>query len=302
MTLVDEPQQGKIIAHLRGTESKKGSGGSAANSMIAVSQFGGKAFYSCKVADDPMGQFYVDDLLRGGVTTNIRASDTPAGVTGKCLVFVTPDADRTMNTFLGISTEFSRKEVNVEALAASEYAYIEGYLVSGELTRDAAIYARQVAREKGVQVAFTLSDANMVKFFKDRLLEVIGDGVDLLFSNEEEAFGMAGTRDMNQVVEYMKTLTKEFVITQGSRGAMLYDGRNILRVDAVKTKAIDTVGAGDMFAGAYLYGITHGMSRQHAGELAALAAARLVATLGPRLPAEETKGILREYERRPKQG
>jgi sugar/nucleoside kinase (ribokinase family) len=302
MTLVDEPQQGKIIAHLRGAESKKGSGGSAANTMIAISQFGGKAFYSCKVADDPMGQFYIDDLLRGGVATNIRPGDVQFGVTGKCLVFVTPDADRTMNTFLGVSNEFSRKEVDVEALSSAEYVYIEGYLVSGELTRDAAVYARQVAREKGVKVAFTLSDANMVRLFKDRLLEVIGDGVDLLFSNEEEAFGMAGSRDINQVIEHMKTLAKEFVITQGPRGAVLYDGRNLLRVDAVKTKAVDTVGAGDMFAGAYLYGLTHNMSRQHAGELAAMAAARLVATYGPRLDADDTKKILREFERRPQQG
>ena len=136
MTLVDEAQQNRIIAGLKGGESNRGSGGSAANTVIAVSQFGGKAFYSCKVANDEMGHFYVDDLIRGGVTTNIHPARTPAGVTGKCLVFVTPDADRTMNTFLGVSAEFSPQEVDPSAIEESEYVYIEGYLVTGEATRN----------------------------------------------------------------------------------------------------------------------------------------------------------------------
>ncbi|HEY3487211.1 MAG TPA: adenosine kinase [Gammaproteobacteria bacterium] len=295
MTLVDEAQQAKIISGLNGAESNKGSGGSAANTVIAVSQFGGKAFYSCKVANDEMGLFYVDDLIRGGVTTNIHPARTSHGATGKCLVFVTPDADRTMNTFLGVSAEFSRREVDPSAVEESEYVYIEGYLVTGEATRDAAIHAYELARQKNTLVAFTLSDPNMVRFFKPGLLQIIGKGVDLLFANEEEAFGLAGSRDINATIGYLRTLAREFVITQGAQGALIGDGRNIFQIKPVKTKAVDTVGAGDMFAGAYLYGITHGMNRQQAGDLAALAAARLVAHLGPRMSAAQTQAILHEF-------
>jgi sugar/nucleoside kinase (ribokinase family) len=297
MTLVDEEKQTKIISRLNGGESNRGSGGSAANTVIAVSQFGGKAFYSCKVANDEMGHFYVDDLIRGGVTTNIHPARGLAGATGKCLVFVTPDADRTMNTFLGVSAEFSRQEVDPSAIEESEYVYIEGYLVTGEATRDAAIHARELARQRGTLVAFTLSDPNMVRFFKDGLLQIIGGGVDLLFANEEEAFGLSGSRDMRQTIDCLQTLAREFIITRGSQGALICDGKNTISIDPVKTKAVDTVGAGDMFAGAYLYGITHGMSRQQAGDLAALAAARLVAHLGPRMSARQTQAILREFKK-----
>jgi sugar/nucleoside kinase (ribokinase family) len=296
MTLVDEAQQNKIIAGLKGGESNRGSGGSAANTVIAVSQFGGKAFYSCKVANDEMGHFYVDDLIRGGVTTNIHPARTPAGATGKCLVFVTPDADRTMNTFLGVSAEFSPQEVDPSAIEESEYVYIEGYLVTGEATRGAAIHACELARQRNTLIAFTLSDPNMPRFFKDGMLQIIGKGVDLLFANEEEAFVLADSRDMNTAVACLKTLAREFVITRGPEGALVYDGKNILSINPVKTKAIDTTGAGDLFAGAYLYGITHGMSRQRAGDLAALAAARLVAQPGPRLRAEQTQAVLREFK------
>jgi sugar/nucleoside kinase (ribokinase family) len=298
MTLVDEAKQSKIISRLNGGESNRGSGGSAANTVIAVSQFGGKAFYSCKVANDDMGHFYVDDLIRGGVTTNIHPARTGAGATGKCLVFVTPDADRTMNTFLGVSAEFSRQEVDPSAIEEAEYVYIEGYLVTGEATRDAAIHARELARQRNTLVAFTLSDPNMVRYFKDGLLEIIGGGVDLLFANEEEAFGLSGSRDMQPTIDCLKKLAREFVITRGPQGALICDSKNTISIDPVKTKAVDTVGAGDMFAGAYLYGITHGMSRQKAGDLAALAAARLVAHLGPRMSAEQTQSILREFNKR----
>lgn len=296
MTLVDEAHQAKVIAKLNGGESNRGSGGSAANTVTAVSQFGGKSFYSCKVANDEMGHFYVDDLIRGGVTTNIHPARAVAGATGKCLVFVTPDADRTMNTFLGVSAEFSRSEVDPSAVEESEYVYIEGYLVTGEPTRDAAVHACELARQKNTLVAFTLSDPNMPRFFRESLMQVIGKGVDLLFANEDEAFELASTRDMKEALAYLKTLARELVITRGPQGALIYDGKNVLEVAPVKTKAVDTTGAGDLFAGAYLYGVTHGMSRQRAGDLAALAAARLVAQPGPRLKGEQIRAILQEFK------
>lgn len=296
MTLVDESQQAAIISSLDGQESNRGSGGSAANTIIAVSQFGGEAFYSCRVADDEMGHFYVDDLIHAGVTTNIHPTRMGAGVTGKCLVFVTPDADRTMNTFLGVSAEISPDDVDESAIAESEYLYIEGYLVSGDSTKAAALYAISEAHKTSTKVALSLSDPNMVKFFKPAMLELIGDGVDLLFANQDEAQDMAGTDNLDEAIEYLKTIAKEFVVTKGPEGAVAYDGQALVDISPVPTKAIDTVGAGDMFAGAFLYGLTHGMSHQQAGDLAAHAAAKLVASLGPRLQAEQTKAILDKFQ------
>jgi sugar/nucleoside kinase (ribokinase family) len=296
MTLVDEAHQARVIAKLKGGESNRGSGGSAANTAIAVSQLGGKAFYSCKVANDEMGHFYVDDLISGGVVTNIHPARSGAGTTGKCLVFVTPDADRTMNTFLGVSADFSRREVDPSAVEESEYVYIEGYLVTGEATRDAAIHACELARQRNTLIAFTLSDPNMPRFFREGILQIIGKGVDLLFANEEEAFELAQSRDMSAVMACLGTLAREFVITRGPEGALICNGKDVISIKAVKTRAVDTTGAGDLFAGAYLYGITHGMSRRQAGDLAALAAARLVAQPGPRLRTEQILALLGEFK------
>lgn len=295
MTLVDEDRQAKIVSQLNGAERNKGSGGSAANTIIAVSQFGGNAFYSCRVADDEMGHFYVDDLIHGGVTTNIHPARMGTGVTGKCLVFVTPDADRTMNTYLGVSAELSEDEVDESGIEDSKYLYLEGYLVTGERTRAATVYARHVAKKTDTKVALSLSDPNMVKFFKDGLLEMIGDGVDLLFANEQEALGMTGAGNLNDAINQLRTIAGEVVVTLGPKGACICDSDGLIEIAPVKVKAVDTVGAGDMFAGAYLYGITHGMSRQQAGNLASIAAAKLITHFGPRLKAEETKALLNGF-------
>ena len=296
MTLLDEAAQNKIISHLAKYSSKRSCGGSAANTLIAVSQFGGKAFYSCKVADDEPGKFYTQDLIDCGVATNLDNHVPESGVTGKCLVFVTPDADRTMNTFLGISGNFSHGELVPEAIADATYTYIEGYLVSGENSKQAAIKAREIAQSAGNKVAFTLADLNMVKFFKAGLLEIIGSGVDFLFTNEGEALLMADTKDFDEAVAYLKTLAKEFAITRGAAGSVIFDGENLLEIAPFSVKAIDTVGAGDMYAGAFLYGITNGMSHQEAGKLASLASAKIVTTLGARLPTEAVQTLLQEIK------
>ncbi|WP_036487992.1 adenosine kinase [Myxosarcina sp. GI1] len=292
MTLLDEESQNKILSHLQEHSTKRSCGGSAANTLIAVSQFGGKAFYSCKVANDEPGQFYTKDLIDCGVATNLADRDPESGVTGKCLVFVTPDADRTMNTFLGISSTFSNVELVPEAIKDAKYTYIEGYLVSGEASKQAAIKAREIAHEAGSKVAFSLADLNMVKFFKQGLLEIIGSGVDFLFANESEALLMADTEDLDVAIDYLKTLAKGFAITRGANGSIIFDGDNLIEIDPVSVKAIDTVGAGDMYAGALLYGITNDMTFAEAGKLASLASATLVTSLGARLPTSETRALL----------
>ncbi|MBW4536810.1 MAG: adenosine kinase [Pleurocapsa minor HA4230-MV1] len=294
MTLLDQDSQDKIVSNLANYEQKRSCGGSAANTLIAVSQFGGKAFYSCKVADDEPGNFYTQDLIDCGVVTNLESQVAKSGVTGKCLVFVTPDADRTMNTFLGISGEFSDAELVPEAIEQAEYTYIEGYLVSGESSKQAAIKARETAQAAGNKVAFTLADLNMVKFFKSGLLEIIGSGVDFLFANESEALLMAETEDFDEAIEYLKTLAKRFAVTRGALGSVVFDGEQLIEIEPFPVKAIDTVGAGDMYAGAFLYGITNGMSYPEAGRLASLASSKIVTTLGARMKTADVQNLLNQ--------
>jgi sugar/nucleoside kinase (ribokinase family) len=294
MTLVDETQQAAIMSHLKHHRHQRGSGGSAANSVIALSQFGGKGFYSCKVADDELGHFYMEDLIRGGVDTN-NHTRKEEGHTGRCVVLVTPDSDRTMCTFLGVSGALSASELVEDALRDSEWFYTEGYLVTSDAAREASIAAKGIADGAGVKTAISLSDPNMVKFFKAGLLDMIGSGVDLLFANEFEAMGMAASDDLNIAVDYLKTISRTFAITRGPEGALLWDGERLLEVAPVKVKAVDTVGAGDMFAGAFLFGLSQGWDFARSGDLASAAAAKLVTSIGPRISADETQAILKDF-------
>ncbi len=291
MTLVDERRQHELMGHLDAFEGKKASGGSAANTIIAVSYFGGRAFYSCKVADDELGDFYVSDLQAAGVDSNVD-DGRGQGITGKCLVMVTPDAERTMNTFLGITENFSVDELHRDAIEASEYLYMEGYLVTSDTGRRAAIEARMIAEQANVKTALTFSDPAMVQFFRDGLGEMIGERVDLLFCNEAEAKSWADTDDLNHAVEAMKQVADTFAITLGSKGALLFDGKHHIEISPHDVKAVDSNGAGDMFAGAFLYGITHGHSFYEAGNIASLASAKVVSQFGPRLTAKDHKEIL----------
>ena len=191
MTLVDEERQHQLSHHLDGhlVHAKLASGGSACNSIFAASCFGANAYYSCKVADDSNGKFFLQDLETAGVDCNIQSHDGQ-GITGKCLVMISPDAERSMNTHLGISESLSVEQVNAEAIAQSEYVYLEGYQVTSETGKAAAIEARKIAEQAGVKTAISLSDPGMVEFFKDGLKQMIGDRVNLVFCNEAEA--MAG--------------------------------------------------------------------------------------------------------------
>lgn len=291
MTLVDTDQQQALYEALAGHTGKMASGGSAANTIIAVNHFGGKAFYSCKVANDAAGDFYVQDLVAAGVDTNLHQEREP-GVSGKCIVMITPDAERTMHTHLGISETVSSAELHADALAASQYVYLEGYLVTSPSGRAAAIQARELAEQGDVRTALTFSDPNMVRFFKDGLQEMLGTGVDLLFCNREEALTWAETESIEEAAEALKSIAKSFAITLGKDGALLFDGAQLLQVPATPVQAVDTNGAGDMFAGAFLYALTHGYDYQQAGTLATRAAAQLVTQFGPRLKPEQHKPLL----------
>lgn len=286
MTLVDEERQNYLLNALGTAPKKQQCGGSASNSVIAIAQFGGKGFYSCKVAKDPIGNFYYQDLQDNGVDSNLKYQDREEGVTGKCLVLITPDAERTMNTYLGITSSISKNEIVIDAIRSSKYMYMEGYLVASPTGRAAAVQARKIAEAAGVKTALTFSDVNMIKFFREGMQEMIGDKVDLLFANETEAAAFTGIDDIMVVREELKKIAKTFVITMGENGAMIFDGETFIDIEPFAVEAVDSNGAGDMFAGAFLYAITNGHTYASAGKLASLAASRVVGQFGPRLKTE----------------
>ncbi|MEX2564745.1 MAG: adenosine kinase [Cyclobacteriaceae bacterium] len=292
MTLVDEDRQSDLMRLINTKTSKLQCGGSAANTLIALSQFGGKGFYCCKVANDELGRFFVEDLKEAGVAHNLNPDHLEEGITGKCLVMVTADAERTMNTFLGITQNFSLNEVKENAIRDAEYLYIEGYLVTSPSAKEAMIRSKEMAEAHGVKVALTFSDPSMVKYFKAGFEEVIGHSVDLLFANEEEAKLFTGKENLLEAREELKKAAKHFVITQGKNGAMIYDGDTFIDIEPYPTHAIDSNGAGDMFAGAFLYGITNGHSYASSGKLASMASSKVVNQFGPRLKWHEAKDIL----------
>ena len=291
MTLVDEPRQSQLISYLSEHQiAHKASGGSGANTIIAANYFGCDNFYSCKVADDDNGRFYLQDIKDAGVAypNHLPAAE---GITGKCLVMITPDAERSMNTFLGISETVSVNELQRDAIADAEYVYIEGYLVSSTTGRAAAIELRKLAQANNTRTSLSLSDPAMVQFFRDGLVEMIGDGVDLLFCNRDEALGFTQTHSLDHAVEALKKYCKTFAITCGAEGALVFDGNALLKTNAYPTKAIDTNGAGDMFAGAFLYALTHGYDYKTAGDFANFASAKVVAQFGPRLKAAQHREL-----------
>jgi len=290
MTLIDVDHQSELMVYLGDRLVNRSAGGSAANTVIALAQLGGRGFYTCKVADDELGALYADDLRANGVETNARECSED-GYTGRCLVFVTPDADRTMATYLGITGGLSENELVPEALQAAQYVYLEGYLATSPSARDAAVRARQMAAASGVKTALSLSDPGIVANFGVPLREMVGDGLDLIFANADEAMGMADADDLDGAVEWMKRAAREFVITRGPQGSLVYDGSDLVEVPARAVDPLDTVGAGDMFAGAFLYGRTHGWSHADAARLASAEAARLITSYGARLPTGTTRAV-----------
>ncbi len=299
MTLVEEDRQKDLVAalhHEHNDEVKRQCGGSAANSIIAVSQFGGTSFYSFKVADDDTGHFYLNDMKENGVDTKNTSDNLPAGTTGKCMVMVTPDAERTMNTYLGITASLDKDQIDEEALKASKWLYIEGYLVASPTGQQAAVEAVRMAKSNGIKTSLTMSDPNMVKFFKDNMNEIIGDGLDLIFCNEAEAMDFTGTAGINNARDKMKDFAKTFVITLGKNGAIIWDGTMFIDIEPHSVTAVDSNGAGDMYAGAFLYGITNGMNYAGAGALASLASSKVVEQFGPRLSLAQTREVLKQIK------
>lgn len=289
MTLIEAHDRKRLIKLLEDEHEiqviKQAGGGSAANTIVAIAQLGGKVFYSCKVANDETGDFFMADLNAAGVKTNLD-NGRESGITGKCISMVTPDAERTMTTHLGITQDLSAKELDIDALKAARYLYIEGYLVSSPSGFEAARAAQEIARQAGVIVSLTLSDPAMVENFKGAFDELASRGVDLIFCNEDEARLWTGTNNRDDAMAGLAARCPCFAMTCGKDGALVHDGKTTTMVPGIPAKAVDTTGAGDMFAGAFLYALNAGKTYEEAAALANLAASVLVASFGARLPIE----------------
>lgn len=291
MTLVDADRQQELVAASQGSVKEKQGGGSAANTAVALSKLGGKGYYSCKVADDEDGRLYLKDLRDNGLDTNLKVDNLPDGTTGKCLVMVSPDAERTMNTYLGITSDFSVNEIDAPALSNSKFLFMEGYLAASPAGHKAMKEAKNIARQSGAKVALSFSDPSMAKYFKSQMLEVVGECVDLLFCNEEEAMLFTGTGALGEAREALKKWAKQFVITRGKDGSLAYDGGAFIDIGPYAANAVDTNGAGDMYSGAFLYGVAAGHDCALAGKLASKASSEVVSKYGPRLDARRMREI-----------
>ncbi|MCZ8238186.1 MAG: adenosine kinase [Leptospiraceae bacterium] len=281
MTLIDETSQGSLLSSLHDYKKNLRSGGSAANTMIALSNSGGTGCYTGKVSHDTYGEFYKKDIEEAGIVFETKPD--AEGHTGTCLILTTPDAERTMLTSLGISTTLKPSDIDVERLKVSKYSYIEGYLWDGDSTKKASELTMKLSKENGVKVAFTYSDPFCVNRTKDEFIQLTKDYVDVVFCNLEEAYALTGKDSPDSALQELAKLSSMCFMTAGKEGAyVLQNGKSIL-VPGFPVKPIDTTGAGDSFAAGVLYGLTHGYSPEKAARWGNYVASRVVQEIGPRL-------------------
>jgi sugar/nucleoside kinase (ribokinase family) len=299
MTLIDAPRRAELLAQVQGQHARRTGGGSAGNTVVALAQLGGHAFYSCRVADDELGAFYREDLAANRVATNLTQGPLAHGQTGSCLVFVTPDAARSMCTFLGATAELNADALRSPAIANASVYYMEGYLSASPTGLAAALEGRAQAKAAGVALATTLSDVSMINFCRPGLEAMVGNGdLDCLFANEDEAeawTGHSATGDASALLAAMAPLARTVCITRGPQGCWVLRGGEVVHMPGVPTQAVDTNGAGDMFAGAFLYATTHGHGPSEAAALGNLAAAAVVSQHGNRLSTERLQAVKAQW-------
>jgi len=295
MTLTEPDRQQMLLDALSNHQIHYCSGGSAANTIVGIADMGGKAAYASKTGDDGFGHQYLNELKELGIDSHVAAGK---GDTGTCVVLITPDAQRTMLTHLGVSVTLSEADIDAAAIAKAKYVYIEGYLFAGQSTKAAALKAIELAKASDTKVALTISDPFLIDICRDDFQTLIEGPVDLLFCNEAEASALTGEDDPIDAAHAIHKHCENVALTLGKKGSIIMHHGEALPIEGVEVDAIDTTGAGDMYAAGVLYGITNGLSWQHAGHLGSHAAAKIVAQLGARLPeplhAEEIRALTKE--------
>jgi len=281
MALIDEVRAISIYQSMG--PATEMSGGSAANTIVGVANLGARAAYVGKVRDDQIGRLYTHDIRAAGVAFETKpALDGPA--TGCSYILVTPDGERTMNTYLGAAQELMPADIDAAQVAASSIIYLEGYLWDPKSAKEAFVKASTIAHDAGRQVALTLSDSFCVDRYRDEFLDLMRKGtVDLVFANEAELQSLYQTPDFDTALKQLRNDTKLGIVTRSEKGCVVASKDGVVAVPAFPIqKMVDTTGAGDLFAAGFLFGLVRGASYEAAGRLGALAAAEVIQHIGAR--------------------
>src|SRR5215510_10130027 len=270
---------------------KEASGGSAGNTIAGIAMLGGKTAYIGKVADDQLGQIFTHDIRAAGVTYNTPPL-TGGLPTARSLIFVTPDAQRTMQTFLGACTQLGPEDINLEHVSSSKVVYMEGYLWDLPRAKQAMLDAAMKAKENGVKVSLTLSDAFCVGRFRDEFIDLAEKYVDILFANESEILSLYQTEDFDEALQQVKKHCEIAALTRSEKGSVVVNGDEVHVIAAVPgVKIVDTTGAGDAYAAGFLYAYTQGLDLATCGRLGGAMAAQVISQYGPRAEVKDVKAL-----------
>jgi sugar/nucleoside kinase (ribokinase family) len=281
MALIDEVRATAIYQDMG--PATEMSGGSAANTIVGVANLGARAAYVGKVKDDQIGRLYTHDIRAAGVAFETKpAANGPA--TGCSYILVTPDGERTMNTYLGAAQNLTPADIDDAQIAASQIVYLEGYLWDPANAKQAFVKAATIAHAAGRQVALTLSDSFCVDRYRDEFLDLMRKGtVDLVFANETELHSLYQTSDFDSALKQMRVDTKLGVVTRSEKGCVVASKDGVVAAPAFPiNRLVDTTGAGDLFAAGFLFGLVRNASYENAGRLGALAAAEVIQHIGAR--------------------
>ncbi len=280
MALIDEPQAERLYkASGPGLET---SGGSVANTMVGIAQLGGKAGFIGRVRNDQLGEIFSHDIRAVGARFDTPAA-TSGATTARCLIYVTPDAERTMCTFLGASTQLEPEDLDLSMVREAKVLYLEGYLWDSPAAKRAFIAAAEACRDSGGQVALSLSDGFCVDRHRESFLDLVNGHVDVLFANDVEIMSLYETDDFDTAVQQVSGCCKVAALTRGAKGSVVLSGDQRWDIGIVSLgDLLDTTGAGDLYAGGFLHGYTQGESLERCGQLGALCAGQIVTQLGAR--------------------
>lgn len=280
MTLIETERAVELYGALSGAVEM--SGGSAANTVCGVASFRGRAAYIGKVDTDDLGQVFGHDMRAVGVAFAGGRGEQPIP-TGRCVIVVTPDAERTMNTYLGVSSMLSVDDLDEEVIAQGQILYMEGYLYDRDDAKAAFRHAAGVAHDHGRTVSLTLSDSFCVDRHRDDFRGLVADSVDLLFGNEDELLSLYQLESFDDAVAALRSECAMAVVTRGAAGCVVVTHDELVEVPAVPVDAVvDTTGAGDLFAAGFLHGLTTGADVSECGRLGSIAAAEVISHVGPR--------------------
>jgi sugar/nucleoside kinase (ribokinase family) len=292
MTLIDEARAEKIYQAMG--PAVESSGGSAANTIVGVASFGGRAAFVGKVKDDELGRAFAHDIRAARVAFESKpAGDGPA--TARCYIMVTPDGERTMNTYLGAAQELTPADIDEDKIASAALTYLEGYLWDPPRAKEAFVKAAAVAHKAGRRVALTLSDSFCVDRYRAEFLSLIRKGtVDIIFSNEHELHSLYETADFDSAVKALRADAKLAVVTRSEKGCVVVTRKEVEAVQAMPIDSVvDVTGAGDLFAAGFLTGLARGKDHRTAARLGALAAAEVIQHIGAR-PAVSLRALAAE--------